>query len=50
MSRKCKFVIWMLMAAGMVSLIVGAARASSITYYVEFSDYLKGPTLQWLAK
>ena len=50
MSGKHSLVIWTLLVAGVVSLIVGAARASNITYHVEFSDYLGGSTLQWLAK
>jgi hypothetical protein len=41
---------WTLLAAGVILLIVGVARASNITYVVEFSDYLGGSTLQWLAK
>jgi len=40
MSGKHSLVIWTLLVAGVVSLIVGAARASNITYHVEFSDYL----------
>ena len=50
MSGKHSLVIWTLLVAGVVSLIVGAARASNITYHIEFSDYLGGSTLQWLAK
>jgi Protein of unknown function (DUF3047) len=47
---KRRLVIWTLLVAGVVSIIVGAARASNVTYDVEFSDYLGGSTLHWLAK
>ena len=41
--------IWMLIVVGAV-LLMGTARASSITYDVLFTDYVSGSTLQWLAK
>ena len=42
-------VISMLIVVSTV-LLIGTARASSITYDVLFSDYVSGSTLQWLAK
>ena len=50
MSGKRSFAIWTLVLAGVASLVIGAARASSITYDVEFSDYLGGSIVQWLSK
>jgi hypothetical protein len=40
----------MLAVAGVISLILGVARASNIVYDVQFSDYPGGSTVQWLAK
>jgi hypothetical protein len=48
MFRKRTLAIWTAIAAG--AALLATARASSITYDVQFSDYVSGPTLQWLAK